>query len=791
MYYGDLINGICYTAFLPVYFYLWLQEKDLGRRSAASSVVAAFAWTAAFSWLSYFLKKPNLSVMALMGMSSSIYYMNIHQWPHADELVVLPQFLWSLLILSANRPLTFPFQFALAMVALLTAVYVAAKESSQAVLDTLPVLGGATSMHIWFHYYATYLRKKSHGFVSAHVASLVLAGSFAYHASSEIVTMYRSPGYGSQGGYSILRAGFFALVGLAAAGSFQLEMDSKEALERLVDERARELTKQAAHLRVLEHALQASETAIAIVDVSQKVLWSNSSLQELVAVSPVKLQDSNLFKALQYPDDEVVQSFPPVHAITEEIVLRKRHMSVEMTPFPADAKKNNENRYLVALKDMTSQRARERAEKAAEREALIAQTMNESMQNLSHELRTPLQGIMGMASLVLDEPGLPPDVTESMSMVIASARLLLTLINNMLDVRKCDASMLDEFQLTPFRLVSSLEDAITFCKPFAITSEVKLDLEINDDEMEVESNDLRFQQIMINLLSNAIKHSCSGDQVIIRASSMELSEAEQLVDRALVIAPGEPSSKAFRKEDGPVAVVTVTDQGPGIPFDQRMRVFGRFSQLTENVQNAIIGSKVGQPSGTGLGLNLCMKFVHRMNGRIWVTNNPEKGCSFSFYVHRVLLYDRMREVSLPRTWSQSIHQVLRPVPRIPLTKEFRIVLVDDTLINLKVLSRMLSRLGVQKMATANNGKEALDLLTTEDDFNLVLTDIQMPEMTGIELSLAIRKLPLKRQPLIVGLTADTSDAGDARCTQSGMATILRKPITTNQLHHFLQEVEVE
>lgn len=803
--YGDLVNGMCYSAFLPVYLYLWINETDSTKWEGAKHINFAFAWTAVFCWYSYLFVDPLASTLAFLGMSTSIAGMDLYQWPHFGEVVVVPQFLWSLLIIGANTPLLLAYKCGLAIIALATAVAVAVQSPLLSVTDTLPLLLVATGVHVVFHYYTStnWFDEENKSFISAHAASLILAGSFVYHVSSEIVTMYRSPGYASEGGYSILRAGFFSAVGLAAAGSFRREIDIKEALEVLVEVRAKEINKQAEQLRVVEHALQASETAIAITDSDQHIIWSNAALERLTNMTAAQQHNASLLDALNTSNmDGLQKGLSPNFLKTQrEIMVNSKYVELESAPFPSAKDEHYDgSRFLVVLKDITEQRARERAEKAAEREALVAKTMNESMQTLSHELRTPLQGIMGITSLMISEPDLPKDVTELLSMIMVSARLLLTLINNMLDVRKCDADMMDTFQLGPTQLAPSLSDAVAFCKPFAVITDVGLEVCVGETgDVVVEANTLRFQQVMINLISNAIKYSTVGTNVSVSAKVMTLEEAEDNIANALFSAPhDEEDPPAARRSGMQVAAVSVSDEGTGIPEteESRRRIFGRFSQLEHSATTAIGGTDIGQPSGTGIGLNLCMEFVHRMKGEIWVTNNPNRGSRFSFYLPVIADDTSINSAPkvgsvLPRN-SSVISSGLPPalVPETNAAAQFRVLLVDDSILNLKILRRMLERLGVEKITTVDSGKKALAALK-DGDFNLVLTDLQMPEMSGDELSRTIRDSSsdmMDTIPLVVGLTAETRDSVDTLCEESGMALVLHKPITTDELKAFFDKL---
>jgi len=786
--YGDLVNGLCYTAFLPVY--LWMSLKNPSSQSL--QICAAFAWTTVFSWYSYWTNSSRASMMAIVGMSASIAGMNLYRWPHADEVVVVPQFLWSLLIISANAPLSFAYRMTLAVIALSTAVLVAIYTPLLRVSDALPLLLGASTMHSLFHYYAT---SESREIVSAHGASLILAGTFAFHMSSEIVSMITLPKYAMQGGYSILKAGFFAAVGLAAAGAFRKEINVKEALEVLVQQRTKEIQKQSEQLRVVELALQASETAIAITDSKQRIVWSNAALERISGLEIGEMQSRTLMETLRPSKGNISQSMhlrDDLLSYHEELIVSGSYIHAEISPFPGK-NKDEEPLFLFVLKDVTAQRAREIAEQAVEQEAMKTKAMAESIETLSHELRTPLQGIMGVTSLLIDDSELPKNTTDALSLVMTSARLLLTLINNILDVRKMDAAMLDEFHLDPIQLSKSLSDAADFCQPFAMVSDVKLETD-NLESIQtviVESNALRLQQVMINLISNAIKYTAVGSAVVVNAKLSDLATAKRLRENALARGPHQhvwDTLSMEQTEGTKVAIVSVSDAGQGITEGQAARLFGKFCQLDNKTTSGKKAIGVGQPSGTGLGLNLCLKFIQRMKGNIWVSNNPNGGSCFSFYIPLAIDIQN-RDVNSPMvlttdtTCRTSSHGSGHHPGDIMSAAVYHVLVVDDTLINLKVIERMLHRIGITETTCVNSGAHALDALAIAD-YDLVLTDIQMPEMSGVQLCKLIRSSTTFRIPVVVGLTADTSETMYEKCKQAGMAHVLYKPITKDHLQDF-------
>jgi signal transduction histidine kinase len=861
-------------------------------------VCILFTLTALLLLISWKINNKYLSAVAFICSWISVSFMNIYQWPLYNQQTLTPQFLWHLMVLNGNGSpaIPFTFQITLGFISLLFGCIIAYYPPYM-LHDTFPVLFGATALHVAFHtslhihtgtndpnastngndVHPTFLSLKNDTFRTT-FASVILTTTFAYHVFNEILTMFSQPNYSVTGGFSILRAGFFASFGIFAAGAFKKESIQNELLERLVQQRTKQIVAQSERLRLVEVALEASETAIAITDHMMNIVWYNPALQRLTGKHQhAQLSMCSLLDALDPSTDDrtkISSCFNCHQTFEEEITIRNLTIHIQVGPFfDVDDDNDNENiknrnytgsihdvddernamqqlqykkmnnclccacrdndekintngngytsnihasRFVVVMKDFTERRKRQLAEKAAEREAMLKQAMFESCQILSHELRTPLQGIMGITSMLLDGHELSKDVEEAMSLVMVSSRLLLTLINNMLDVRKCDANMMSEFELVPTEVYQPLDDAVNFCRPFGLLSNVQIDFaSVHIKNVYALSDPLRLQQIVINLVSNSIKHSPIGCTITIKASVSSLEDAELLVQQALcsgnqqngllAIADGEsteiPSTKSTK-----VVVVSVSDTGVGIDVEQAGKLFQQFSQLDEptttnhsTASTAISGTSVGQPSGTGLGLNLCLKFVHRMGGKIWASNNPpeQKGANFSFYLPLHSSGDKTttdttlsNHVSLDDHGTKGNHGgVGDAVPSLTSSvaaADLRVLVVDDTFINLKVLDRMLKMIGVQYVVCVDSGPGALAILEN-DTFHLVISDIQMPGMSGIELCETILRhdsIHDTKQPVIVGLTAEDSKTLDEHCTKAGMSCVLHKPITAHQLKDF-------
>lgn len=283
--------------------------------------------------------------------------------------------------------------------------------------------------------------------------------------------------------------------------------------------------------------------------------------------------------------------------------------------------------YVVVFRDLTAERNADEARRQVEKEAAASRAKTEMMCMLSHEFRTPLQGIMGVVSTSLLDFKEGSPIHEQLSTIAASSKLLLTLINNVLDLGKIEADMMQELELASMAIDPSIRDAIVFCQHFAMINEVKVTLEYDLNQLRGQSrltvlaNRLRVEQILINLLSNAIKYTGMGTEVTLGIRRCSASEAytEALTSGAsdLKLQPRENAESLLRDTDSGahVVVLTIRDQGRGIPDEEMGLLFQEFTQLQvskdEDSKYGIAGKlhAIGQSSGSGLGLSLVLKFL--------------------------------------------------------------------------------------------------------------------------------------------------------------------------------------
>eukprot|EP00536_Pseudo-nitzschia_multiseries_P013954 jgi/Psemu1/261849/estExt_Genewise1Plus.C_6350013 len=817
-FYGDLVCAVAFTAITPIAG--WRAaikcEEELTLAICQTAVLSATfcALYGVLNWLAYLRHSSALSFCAFLAGMLICAFNNLSQWPYPGECLISYQFQGVLAGCLSNGSLTFRNLIVRFAILFGVASFVSIRSPFSVYQeDVLPLLGAPVLLAIAFlaatRLEWTFLRHVNWNVLTVQGARWVLAFIYMYHVASELLSKVFEEVETQDAFRTIVKASFVACVGVAATGAFQDEIDLNEKLEVVVKNRTMIIQEKNDKLHMVELALRASETAIAITDSDLRIIWLNAACEKMSLPAAISLEKGQNRKerTLHFSSQPENQSFlgrPIVEVLDLETIADEQKLTHAFSKCRREdesSRSNNCNdrkRFLVVLKNITAERAREVAEKTAQEEAMLAKAMGDSMVTLTHELRTPMQGIMGVTGMLLQQKqNADSALVESLKLIMASSGLLLNLINNLLDVKKVNSEMMGEFPLSPVVAKSAIQDAIYFCQPLASISGVDVVTnygENNNSEYVVISNTLRLQQVLINLVSNAIKYTAERSQICISIQPTVMSNVEFKMQHAIAcsrqninIASGQNVRESL-SSNTPVLCFSISDRGPGIALHQADHLFQRFTRL-DSKPTRVIGdsNKVGQPSGTGLGLNICQLFLQRMKGEIWAVNNcTGNGATFSFFLPLSAGRNADSRITASECLTKRYFSFETLANR---TAQLRVLLADDVLINRKVIGRMIKQAGVSCIATADGGEHALRKLSEDGPFDLVITDLQMPGMSGTELCTAIMsRVSCKGDslPVVVGLTADTSVCAAEKCRASGMSTVLYKPISVLEMQEFFE-----
>jgi two-component system, sensor histidine kinase len=398
----------------------------------------------------------------------------------------------------------------------------------------------------------------------------------------------------------------------------------------------------------------------------------------------------------------------------------------------------------IIINDITAERnSRELMLKAREEAEAANKAKSEFLANMSHEIRTPLNGVVGMIDITLATE-LKDVQKENLNIAKKCVGSLLSLINDILDFSKMEAGKL-KIENVNFSVRQLIEAIIKFHSPIALEKRIDLNYMFSSNMPEYVVGDPdRLQQVINNLINNAIKFTEAGSVTV------SVKNGEVVGENALL-------------------KFSVSDTGIGIDPAQMNKLFMSFSQVD--------GTYTRKYGGTGLGLAISKQLVELMGGTIWVESERGIGSTFNFTVKLKMgkppIVEQKEQVKLSVT--QNVLNIL---------------LVEDDKVNQIVVSRVLKDTGHQ-VDIANNGIEALDL-HEHKEYDVILMDIQMPEMDGIEATKLIREREgSDRHTPIIALTAYALKGDKERFMSKGMDDYISKPIVITQLIDILDKVSTE
>ncbi|MFA7625268.1 MAG: ATP-binding protein, partial [Pusillimonas sp.] len=461
-----------------------------------------------------------------------------------------------------------------------------------------------------------------------------------------------------------------------------------------------------------------------------------------------------------------------LHYCKSDVLIQRTIMENEARRSAERAERASRLETEYANQNLTLER--DRAEQLAERAEAASRAKSEFLANMSHEIRTPMNGIIGMTDLAIDA-GTEDERLEYMRIVKSSAESLLSILNDILDFSKIEANKL-MLENVSFNLTQVITETLQTLSLRASQKGLALVCTIDTNvPATVIGDPTRLRQVVVNLVGNAIKFTASG-QITVHVSVVTCTDTTATLD------------------------IAVSDTGIGIAANKLDSIFESFSQAD--------ASTTRQYGGTGLGLSISNRLVELMGGKMTVESDLGKGSCFRFTLavglDPTITSTATAQTAHANSDTQPASLTNTALATSPVSQDaalnpggalatpatvadqgagLNILLVEDNVVNQQLATRLLEKWG-HTVVLAVNGQDAVNRLVAGEHYDIVLMDIQMPVMGGIEATHAIRAHEaannLPRQP-IVAMTANAMQGDREMCLDAGMDDYLSKPIKKAEL----------
>ena len=539
--------------------------------------------------------------------------------------------------------------------------------------------------------------------------------------------------------------------------------------------------------------LEASTDYILIADITGHAVWNNNALKRMRGL---------------YSDAEVKQQRPIDYhpQWTVDILEQKAVPTVlvegswlgETALLDADGQeilvsqlllghKSSEGEvefFSTIMRDIRVQKDYEQQLEQTNAEMLRATRLkDEFLANMSHELRTPLNAILGMSEALQEEVfgKLNERQAASISTVESSGRHLLGLINDILELSKIEAGKL-ELDIDQVSITDLCKSSLVFVKQQAFKKQIQLNESFPKDMKAISVDERRMRQVLINLLTNAVKFTPTGGKVMIEVhyEPIDFNLAQRIpIIRPTQLPDSHPAMHDWIPHDDCYVCISVIDTGIGIKPEDQEKLFQPFVQIDSSLNR--------QYEGTGLGLALVKRIVEMHGGDVSIHSEIGTGSCFTLRLPHISKLDQKSLLTASPFDKRFLKTEVLTAPAEPhYVNPYLILLAEDNETNIITMTSYLSAKGYQILC-AKNGQEAIAMAVSSQP-DLILMDVQMPVMDGLEAMRQMRQLPSLANTPIIALTALAMTGDRDRCIKAGANEYLTKPVKLRLLTQTIQNL---